>query len=498
MKKPNLVFIQNDHQAFFNHRPGSGARPLRPNFDRLCAEGARFDNAYCVTPMCAPARRTMLTGQYTHEHKQYFNYCDSPFAQTYLEVLRQGGYENYYFGKWHAGKTDVLRRNAECFTCEGYGNPYTTPEYAAYCQRLGIEKAVHRVDWAFTMDQYEEANYWPKLKTGAAYSCEGTWCGEHAVGETITPKESHEAFFLADMACRKLEQIKQEDSGRPFALRVDFWGPHQPFFPSAEFLHLYDEVDISPFGSLHADLAGKPDLYKIEWTVPFGEDNRLCQPTRITEEQWAMILKHVYAHITMLDAAGGLIVDKLRRLGLDENTLIVWTTDHGDSIASNGGHFDKGSHMCEEVMRIPLAMRLDGTIPKGVVCEELVNTVDLPVTLLDAAGLRFAQRRFGRSLLDIFRPGAPAWRQELLCEHMGHGYGEEHLSKMLRWKNYKLIYHHEQGQINELYDLDRDSFEQRNLYDDPAYSGVKALMLDKLRARLLETDDELSHEAWIE
>ena len=60
-----------------------------------------------------------------------------------------------------------LRRNAECFTCEGYGNPYTTPEYAAYCQRLGIEKAVHRVDWAFTMDQYEEANYWPKLKTGA-------------------------------------------------------------------------------------------------------------------------------------------------------------------------------------------------------------------------------------------------------------------------------------------------------------------------------------------
>ena len=79
--------------------------------------------------------------------------------------------------------------------------------------------------------------------------------------------------------------------------------------------------------------------------------------------------------------------------------------------------------------------------------------MDLPVTLLDAAGLRFAQRRFGRSLLDIFRPGAPAWRQELLCELMGHGYGEEHLSKMLRWKNYKLIYHHEQGQINELYDL---------------------------------------------
>ena len=498
MKKYNLVFIQNDHQAFFNHYQGSGAKPLRPKFDHLCEEGARFDNAYCVTPMCAPARRTMLTGKYTHEHKQFFNYCDSPFSETYLEVLKNAGYENYYFGKWHAGKTDVLYKNAECFTCEGYGNPYITTEYKDYCQRLGIEKAVHKVEWAFTMDQYEEANYWPKLKTGAEYSCEGTWCGEHAIGTTITPKESHEAFFLADMACRKLEEISKEKSERPFALRVDFWGPHQPFFPTQEYLDMYNDIPISKFGSLASKLDNKPDMYKIEWTVPFGRDNRLCQPTEITDEQWAMILKHVYAHITMLDAAGGMIVDKLRQLGLDKDTLIVWTTDHGDSIASNGGHFDKGSHMAEEVMRIPLAMRMDGFIPRGVVCDELVNTVDFPVTLLDAAGLKFTNGSFGRSILDIFRDDAPEWREDIMCEHMGHGYGEEHISKMLRFRNYKLIYHHEKNQINELYDLDRDRFEQKNLYYDSTYKDVKDMMLNRLRAQLIATDDELKEDAFIE
>lgn len=499
MNRPNIIFIQNDHQAFFNHRAGSGAKPLRPNFDRLAQEGARFDNAYCITPMCAPARRSMLTGQYTHQHQQYFNYCDSPFAETYLDVLKAGGYENYYFGKWHAGATDPAYAATDgCFTCEGYGNPYITPEYQAYCKRLGIPEAVHHIDWAFTMDQYEEANYWPALKTGADYRCQGTWCGEHAIGTTITPKESHEAFFLADMACRKLEELHRSNTGKPFSLRVDFWGPHQPFFPTQEFLDLYDPEEIQPFGSLHATLEGKPDLYRIEWTVPFGEDNRLCQPTKLTDGQWRDILRHVYAHITMIDYAGGLILDKLRELGMDRNTLIVWTTDHGDSIASNGGHFDKGSHMCEEVMRIPLAMRFDPLIPRGTVCEELVHTVDFPVTLLDAAGLQFSEKRFGRSILDLFRAGAPAWRQDLLCEHMGHGYGQEHNSKMLRHRNYKLIYHHEPGQLQELYDLDRDSFEQNNLYYQPEFSDVRKRMLAKLRNCLVDTEDPIAQEDWIE
>lgn len=493
--RPNIVFIQNDHQVYYRHGFEGGIGPMRPNFQQLAQSGAVFENAYCTTPLCAPTRRTMMTGEYTHTHQQYYNYCDMPFSQTYLQVLAENGYRNYYYGKWHAGNLEPLKQFTEdYFSCEGYGNPYLTPEYKAYLQRYHLEPARTKVEWAFTMDQYEEANYWPELKTGAVYEQKGTWCGEHAIGTMLTDKQSHESFFLANLACERLEKLSKEKGDRPFALRVDFWGPHQPFFPTQEFIDMYDPSEIDLYPSLHSDLQGKPDMFKIEWNIPFGENNRLCQPAKVTDDQWRFILSRVYAHSTMVDAAGGLILNKLKELGLDKNTLIVWTADHGDSVASNGGHFDKGSHMCEEVMRIPLAMSWKGVIPPQTVCSELVETIDYPVTLLDAAGLAFDKPHSGRSLLGLFH-GKVSWREDMMCESFGHGHGEFHLSRLVRYRNYKLVYHHEESQINELYDLERDPYEMENLYDCREYIEVREDMLTRMKRLMRETGDPIADEA---
>ena len=105
----------------------------------------------------------------------------------------------------------------------------------------------------------------PALKAGAAYRSERYWCGEHATGITTTPKESHEAFFLADLACEQLDELAAAESDRPFHLRLDFWGPHQPFFPTQEFAELYDPEDIPVYGNFADALAGKPALY---WQDP--------------------------------------------------------------------------------------------------------------------------------------------------------------------------------------------------------------------------------------
>ena len=107
----------------------------------------------------------------------------------------------------------------------------------------------------------------------------------------------------------------------------------------------------------------------------------------------------------LLDAAGGLVVDKLRELGLDENTIVIWTTDHGDAIACQGGHFDKDSHMAQEVERIPMAIRWPGSIQPGQTSDRLVFTCDLPATMLDAAGLAFPERV---ATARVRRTGAPA------------------------------------------------------------------------------------------
>ena len=98
-KRPNLVFIHTDHQAFYQWQDYA-VKPARPNFDRVARQGIEFNNAYCATPLCAPTRRSLLTGVYPHTHKNFFNFPQIPFEhKTYLELLSEAGYENYYFGK---------------------------------------------------------------------------------------------------------------------------------------------------------------------------------------------------------------------------------------------------------------------------------------------------------------------------------------------------------------------------------------------------------------
>ena len=117
----------------------------------------------------------------------------------------------------------------------------------------------------FVFDSFVMKREFPALEVGAAYRSERYWCGEHASGITTTPKESHEAFFLADLASEQLEALAAADDKQPFHLRLDFWGPHQPFFPSKEFADMYEPEDIPVYGSFADTLEGKPALY---WQDP--------------------------------------------------------------------------------------------------------------------------------------------------------------------------------------------------------------------------------------
>ena len=257
---------------------------------------------------------------------------------------------------------------------------------------------------------------------GTLYECRDFWCGEHAVGTTVTPKETHEAFFLADLACHQLEELAAGGDD-PFTLRVDFWGPHQPFFPTQEFLDMYDPKEIARYPSFDNDLRDKPYTLRMEANKPMGDGENIIHPNPIPWEEWQEILAHCYAHTTMLDAAGGVVVDKIKELGLDRNTLIIWSTDHGDAIACQGGHFDKDSHMAQEVMRIPLAMSWKDVIAPGQVSDALTFTCDIPATMADVSGCPFTNRIDGSSLMSLALPKneGVSWRRELMCETYGHG-----------------------------------------------------------------------------
>lgn len=478
-KKPNIVFILNDHQAFHGHEMPGRVGPKRPYFKKFAEEGVNFENAYCVSPMCGPARRSLLTGLYPHTHGQVHNENDPEYRhEVYLDKLHEAGYRNYYFGKWHAGPGCAYDHHCQGLSETSYGNPYNTEEYADYLKRYHLPKAKHKIERVFKVDDFDRQNYFPKLKEGELYECEDRWCGEHAIGITVTPKETHEAFFLANLACEKLEELAKPEGDEPFALRVDFWGPHQPFFPTQEFLDLYRPEEIEPYPTFNSRLEDKPRVMKMEASRPLGDGEYIRYPNPLPWTEWQQILIHCYAHISMLDEAGGMIVDKIRELGLDENTLIIWSTDHGDALACQGGHFDKDSHMAQEVMRIPLAMNWKGKIRPGLRDNHPVFTCDIPATIMDAAGTGFGNPIDGKSLLPLAEEEKDVdWRPRLMCETYGHGYGVTIIARMLVEGDYKYVCN--KKDMDELYNLKEDPYEMKNLARLPEY-GEKVLQMRAL------------------
>jgi arylsulfatase A-like enzyme len=482
--KPNILFLLNDHQAHYGHGAMAGGPAIqRPHFDALAAEGIAFQRAHAACPLCGPARRSMLTGLYPHNHGEIKNDREHPFdRETYLDLLAGAGYRNTYYGKWHAGPGTGLDHHCEGFNYPSYNNPYTKPEYLQYLAEQELPAPVIKPVYSFERPKHA---FNKALAEGKEYRQDKSWCNEHAAGIMTTPKETQESFFLAHLACKKLEEIAASDSDQPFHLRIDFWGPHQPYFPCQEYADRYDPKAIPRHPSFDDDLADKPDIYKHENNYPISEGNRLTQPSPIPWEDWQQVLALCYAQITMIDEAGGLIIQKLKELGLDENTLIVWGTDHGDNLACHGGHFDKMSYMPEEMLSVPLAMSFPGRVDPGQKRLEWVTNMDIPCTLLDAAGLSFPHRADGASLLKLGSRDNHAWRDDVMCET--HGHAEDHLGRIIYHADYKYVFN--DGDRDELYDLAADPFERVNLDADPAYADVLVDMKERLARWQDKTDD---------
>ncbi|MDL2231988.1 sulfatase-like hydrolase/transferase [Ruminococcaceae bacterium OttesenSCG-928-L11] len=474
-RRPNIVYILNDHQAFYGH-----TQAKRPVFESFARQGVEFENAYTVCPLCGPARRSMLTGLFPHNHGEKQNDDDHPFdKELYLDILAQGGYDCRYVGKWHAGLGTALDHGCTGFNYPSYNNPYTKAEYRAYLEELGLDEP----------EVFIEHYFWEKDqgpdKAGQMLKQDGNWCNEHASGVMLAPKEAHESFFLAHLAKKQLRELAGSD--KPFHLRLDFWGPHQPYFPTRDFAGLYRAQDISLPTSLYENVYenDKPEIYRVEHNKGLHDGAyNILYPSALAPDQWRQILARCYAQITQVDAAAGIVLDALDELGLAQNTLVIMTTDHGDAVACHGGHFDKASYMPEEMIRIPMAIRYPGVVSAGERRADFVSNLDAGPTILDAAGLDYPQPVDGHSLLDIFRTGKP-WREYIVCET--HGHWGNHIGRALITRDYKLIFN--ENQVDELYDLRRDPWELRNLAVRERYAPVYNEMLALLRTWGEETGD---------
>ncbi|MBD3197954.1 MAG: sulfatase-like hydrolase/transferase [Candidatus Lokiarchaeota archaeon] len=486
--KPNIVFLFEDHQAYYGHgKLGNGPKIQKPNFERVASEGIHFTNAYTACPLCGPARRTILTGLYPHNHGEIKNETNSKYLhENYLLKLAEVGYKNYYFGKWHAGRGTALDFQCDGFSVPGYGNPYTTPEYEEYIKENKIPFMEVEIQKNF-LDPISKSlgiNKGDKYKpTFPAYS-------EYVTGIMTTPKESHEAFFLAELACNTLEKIAEMSDNNPFHLRVDFWGPHEPYFAPQEYIDLYSNQDIPEHPSFADDLEDKPEIYKFDTSNLLTEDNHIKHPNPLPWSEWRKVLEINYAEQTLIDEAGGLILKTLDKLGLADNTIVVWAADHGDGLACHGGHFDKDSYMPQEMVRVPMAVRYPDMIKPDQICDKFVSNIDYAPTFLELADNKFKNTIDGESLVPLFKNIDSEWRDDIFCET--HGHFTTIVGRLVVYDHYKYIYN--EGYKDELYDLKEDPFELENLIDNSEYGGILKELKERLSLWRSKTNDKVTFE----
>lgn len=287
------------------------------------------------------------------------------------------------------------------------------------------------------------------------------------------PEEIVPARAVLDEASAMLETYGREQE--PFFLVVSFLEPHWPNVLPGAYASMYDPASIPPWPNFDDPFDDKPRT-NAAGTEHFGVEG-------FTWEDWQPVVGRYLGAVSFLDEIIGRLLGRLADAGLAEETAVIVSTDHGD-MAGSHRQFNKGPLMYEEVYHVPLVIRGPG-LPAGT-SDALTSHVDLIPTLLDLCGVS-PTKSHGRSLLPLQQHKTP-WRDALMCEFHGDEFGL-YSQRMLRRDRYKLVYN--PNDVRELYDLEDDPFELRNLALLPEYREVRRELEDALLLIMQETEDPL-------
>ena len=460
---PNILFIVADqHNAkVLGHKGHPDART--PQLDRMAREGCRFDNAITQNPICTPSRVSFLSGQYPHNHGYYSLSGRNPGGLPNIFAhFRAAGYFTAAMGKihcpeyWVEDECDVFHESNSWQAGSVVGR---SADYTRFLRERGVEELEDHI----LLPEFGDR-------------------GRQSVDSRPSPlafDESQEGW-LADTAIDSMQTAAAQD--KPFLLHVSFPRPHQCTTPCQEFWDLYDPAEISLPPNADYDLAGANKA-----------PHMIASAQRWRESQWQLFepktfeagrrrkLHGYLGAVSQVDAAVGRLLDYLRDNSLDENTIVVYTSDHGD-YATEHGIMEKAPGICSDaITRAPLIFRAPGRIQAGVVVHEVVELVDISNTFCALAGIDLMETSDGREFSGLLA-GETA-------EHGRIGVTEFAWSKSLRKGNYRLVHYpraffpeeYPDG-FGELYDLDADPWEMRNLYFESDYQDIAA----ELRSDLME------------
>lgn len=426
-----------------------------PNMDGMIAGGVSFERAYATCPLCTPSRASMFTGDYAFRHGMGTN-CDMYHAlgkelaepeRLLHKDLQRAGYQCGFVGKWHVGVENTpADYGFQGDVPAGYGNLTRTEEFKRYLSENDLSYSVEPTLF-----------FNPNQQTMAA----GRWNG---------PVASTPCFFQTSQSIEMLEEFSQSE--QPFFLSLQYWDPHGPHLIPDEFWQHTDRSTLAAWGNFGDDLSGKPARVKRE-----RDDFYRCHPR--TETELVEYIGLYCDHVALLDSQIGRLMEYLRASGRIEDTLIVFTSDHGDMTGAHGGLIDKGLPY-EEAMRVPLAFSHPGLSPARL--RNLALNMDILPTALGLLGVDFESRQ-ARDLSGEIKSLNADRRGFLMAEYHGLRflYSQRILVSDDNWK-----YVFSPGDYDEIYDLSSDPGEIENLVKQPdaqeKLSDMRAALMDESSA----------------
>lgn len=453
--RPNVILISADQWR--GDALSAAGHPVvqTPNFDRLAAEGVRFDNAYSATPTCIPARASLMTGLAQESHRRVGYRDGDPFEHevTLAGEFGRNGYQTRAIGKLHVWPERNRIGFDEVELHEGY-----------------VHHSRRRTGAHASIDDYLP---WLRQRTGdpgADYTSTGLDCNGMLARPWDRAEELHPTSWVAT---RAIEWLPRRDVTSPFFLYLSFHRPHPPFDPPQWAFDMFLD-------------APEPEPVMGDWVDIFDEWSQDPAPPdafvgRMDPRIMARARAGYFGHMAHIDAQLARLREALGEHGLAENTVFAFVSDHGEMLGEHG--LFRKSFPYQGSVHVPflLAGPADGPIARGQVVHAPVELRDVMPTLLDAAGLPVPEGLDGRSVLPLLDPGSPTpWRRFLHGEHTLFGMSMQWLTD----GSEKYVWMSGTGR-EQLFDLEADPTELHDLAAVPASADRVALW----RARLVEVLD---------
>lgn len=456
--KPNIIIIMTD-QENINTLSCYGGQLKTPNIDKLATNGVRFTKNYATCPLCVPSRASIWTSLYPHQLGLLNTKANSndvvhvnddgrdtalPInAKTLSDLANENGYTTAYFGKWHLGNENSKQHGFQIFRTDLRGS---------YEQRLS---ETNRMSFNEGTNRLEQ--------------------------QGLEPFELQEDTVMTDLAINFLED-SAKDPNKPFFLVLSMRFPHDPY--SGPFDDLVNPEEIKLPESVKDDLTNKPSSQRR------GTARELFVKeigSEIADNEMKK-LREIYARylglMHLVDLNVGRLIDKLNSLLIAQDTIVVFTSDHGDMMGAHGMFF-KGLFMYEEITRVPLIISWPKHLPKGKEVGTLTSMIDLTPTLLDLMDIEKPISMVGESMRQLWDYSHNI-RNAIFME-LFESYGEWGPIFSIRTKKYK--YNWYAGDNDELYDIESDPNELNNIAVKPENRDLIIGLREQLSRWLKQTGD---------